>query len=688
MSTQNQFANSISNTQTTFENQNGRGRPSQSLDVAAAIALCRELSSELDRERLIAKLVKVLRDYAGATKCAVILPAADRWYAAAIATLEGEPEVSCDRELEHPLLESGHRVPLSVVCHIQQTGETVVVDDLGQANSWNSDRYFQSHHTTSIFGFPLLQSDRIIGIIYLENNQMLSAFAPDLQDVLLLLGTQIALALEHAQSYRQLKQTIKAQARELRQVRVRAEAADRAKKQFLANMSHELRTPLNGILGYAQIVKRSPTLDTEQRYHIDAIEQSGNHLLNLINDILDLSKIAGEKIHLNPQENHLQSFLLGIARISQMNADCKGIHFHYHADRNLPQLAIFDAQRLRQVLLHLLGNSMKFTESGFIKFSITANSLAETDASTVNLKFTIEDTRVQFNKPPLDAIGLPFELVGEESEQADDIGLTRSISAQILALMNSQIEVSTTPQQGCMFCFNLELPIVAPNYIKVRKGMLQSPVGYQGEMRKILVVDDKLKNREILRSILVPLGFKFHEASHGQEGLEFAKTWQPDLIITDLVMPVLDGFEMTKYLRDLPEFCETIIIACSPSILPSDRFNSFQVGCNGFLEKPIDIDCLLESLQDHLQLDWIYPELPTIVEKKIEQQPNLIFPPEQELLVLLRAAKIGDVMAIEQEGKRLRELDDRYLGFSDRILELVAEFNDREIVKLIEQRNY
>jgi CheY-like chemotaxis protein len=302
------------------------------------------------------------------------------------------------------------------------------------------------------------------------------------------------------------------------------------------------------------------------------------------------------------------------------------------------------------------------------------------------LRFSIEDTGVGMAPEQVEKIFLPFEQVGSTSKRAEGTGLGLAISQQLVEMMGSTIQVTSTPGKGSRFWFDLELP-VATDWAKAATALeLGQIIGYSGQQRKILVVDDKDVNRAVVVEVLDPLGFECAEATNGEEGLTIAQQFLPDVIITDLVMPVLDGFEMTRRLRQTPTLKQVIIIASSASVLKEDQFDSLEAGCDDFLPKPIDIEQLLGRLQKYLQLEWVYESLPprNPVGSKNRVSQELIPPPEDVLVRIYNAAKIGDIEAIEKEAELIKNLDSRYLPFARRVLELAAEFEDTEILKLVE----
>ncbi|MEC4806986.1 MAG: MASE1 domain-containing protein [Jaaginema sp. PMC 1079.18] len=473
-----------------------------------------------------------------------------------------------------------------------------------------------------------------------------------------------------------------AAAKHLKAAKEAAELASLAKSEFLANMSHELRTPLNGILGYTQIMQQAPDMN-EHRQGVKVIEQCGNHLLNLIEDILDLAKIEARRLELYSHDFHLPAFLLGIVEMSRIRAKQKHIEFNYVSDSELPAGIRADEKRLRQVLINLLGNAVKFTSEGSVTFTVLVrdrNFVAS--PPTVSLSFSIHDTGVGMQPEDLDKIFQPFEQVGRKTARAEGTGLGLTIVREILEKMGSAIEVSSVPGEGSHFTFEVEFPIAtewASNSCQSDRGRI---IGYAGPKRQILIVDDKETNHNVLLGVLQPLGFNCATALNGETGLSVTKTFQPDLIIADLIMPKLDGNSMIRRLRQ--RGYTQPIIASSASVLNRDRVSAFEAGCNDFLPKPVEVTQLLSFLRHYLKLEWLY-------EAKVEEatppapQPTTWQVPNLEILQrFLAAASIGDIEQIETEANALQAESEDYRGFSQKILELAHNFDDRGITELIQ----
>jgi CheY-like chemotaxis protein len=483
----------------------------------------------------------------------------------------------------------------------------------------------------------------------------------------------------------------------LRKSKEEAEKANQAKSEFLANMSHEVRTPLNGILGYAQILQTSKNFTEKERKGLNIIHQCGTHLLTLINDVLDLSKIEARKMELYATSFHFSSFLHGVAEIFSIRAEQKKISFICQFDSDLPTGVYVDEKRLRQVLINLLGNAVKFTDHGAVTFKVKlcGHRLGDDSARVAKIRFQVEDTGVGISTDYLEKIFMPFEQVGDLNNQAQGTGLGLAISQKILALMDSRIQVNSRSGEGSIFYFDVELTEVAEWSQIARISQKGTMIGFSGEPQKILVVDDRWENRSVAVNLLQPLGFEVVEAMNGKEGLEKAAEYKPDLIIADLVMPVMDGFEFIRQIRNDSLLKDTCIIASSASVFEAEQCASIAAGANEFLPKPISADSLLDMIRSLLELNWIYETDDTSESLPIEQtslgingvqeaQPMTV-PPAYTLERIYYHAKKGDLDSILEEATQLSSLDVKFNPFAQELCRLSESFQIKQLQQFIQQ---
>jgi predicted ATPase/signal transduction histidine kinase/DNA-binding response OmpR family regulator/tRNA A-37 threonylcarbamoyl transferase component Bud32 len=680
-------------------------------DLATVVKASQALSGEIVLSDLLSKLMHILLENAGAETGLLLLDKAGQLLIEASGSVD-KNEITVQQSTP---IETSQQFPLSVINYVRQTQENVVLNDATREGVFATDSYILNFKPKSILCTPIINQGKLIGILYLENNLTTRAFTPERLQVLQLLSSQAAISIENARLYHDLEnysRTLEAKVKERtlklqEEIRVSeaaakhrkraeeaAEAANRAKSEFLANMSHELRTPLNGILGYTQICKKDKNLTDQQKNRIDIIHQCGEHLLTLINDILDLSKIEARKMELYPKEFHFPEFLESITEICRIPAEQKGIELIYKTLSSLPKVIRADEKRLRQVLINLLGNAAKFTEKGSITFKVGYQE--------GKLRFQVEDTGIGIAPHLLEEIFLPFQQAAEKSRKTEGTGLGLAISRQLVELMGASLQVKSTLDKGSTFWFDLELDDV-DQLDAVTKPWERNVVSLKGNKRKVLVVDDKWANRSVLVNLLEPLGFEVVEAINGLDGLNKAREFKPDVIFIDLVMPVMDGFEATRHLRISPDLTDIVVIAISASVFDFNQQQSQEVGCNDFIAKPVREAELLEKLQVHLGLEWVYEQKDEVerIKDEVERTKDgnislhtsdftlesaIVAPPAEELAILLDLAKRGDLRGLVKRTATLEELDKQWLPFATYLRQLAKDFKGKQIREFLKQQ--
>ncbi|SKB15537.1 putative Histidine kinase [Planktothrix sp. PCC 11201] len=395
----------------------------------------------------------------------------------------------------------------------------------------------------------------------------------------------------------------------LRRAMEAAEQANLAKSIFLANMSHELRTPLNVILGFAQVMAHDPALTPNLQEDLQTIRRSGDHLLSLINDVLDLSKIESGHCTLEETDFDLINLLHSLRNMLAERASSKGLELSFNINPDVPQFIKTDPQKLRQVLINLLGNAIKFTRQGGITLQVR-HLLGETELPHQSMiEFAVTDTGAGIAPEELDCIFDAFVQAKAGKQTVSGTGLGLTISRKLLQLMGGDISVRSTIGEGTTFSFNLRVTVSDDmEVIPEQSDRLILGLAPGHTHHRILVVDDREENRLLLVRLLTQLGLEVREASNGLEAVQLWREWQPDLTWMDIRMPVLDGYEATKQIRAIEQGKSSIIIALTAQASQSDRSLALAAGCNDYMSKPFREQLLFQKMAQYLGLEYRYSE--------------------------------------------------------------------------------
>lgn len=390
-----------------------------------------------------------------------------------------------------------------------------------------------------------------------------------------------------------------------------AEAANQAKSVFLANMSHELRTPLNAILGFSNVMRKAPDTTEEQEESLNIIASSGEHLLNLINNVLDISKIEAGHMVREDGDLNLYRLLYEIESLMSVRVAEKGLAFNMDLPPGLPADITVDAGKLRQVLTNLIANAVKYTESGEV--SLRVSVAARNSADEARVRFEVEDTGIGISEESQEAIFSPFEQVGDQPAAEAGTGLGLAISTQFVELMGGQIGVNSELGKGSIFHFEIPVRVSATSEEGPSEMQRERVTGLaEGqESFRLLIAEDKLENRLLLRKLLEPLGFELREAVNGREAVEMCEAWKPHLVWMDIRMPVMDGMEATRRIKETDTGAGIRIVALTAHALEDERREILQAGCDDVIRKPYRDSDIFEALAKHLGVRFQYAALHT-----------------------------------------------------------------------------
>lgn len=470
--------------------------------------------------------------------------------------------------------------------------------------------------------------------------------------------------------------------KELERSRDAAETANRAKSAFLANMSHELRTPLNAILGFAQLMSRDAGMSHELRDNLAIIHSSGQHLLGLINDVLEMSRIEAGGATVHEAAFDLRRLVSEIEDMFRLRALEKGIAFDVFGIDSLPQYVRADESKIRQILINLIGNAVKFTQVGGVTLSVRAGAALVPD-SQIELSFEVEDTGGGFDEAESESMFLPFvqARAGIQSQQGTGLGLP--LSRQFARLMHGDLIAKSGIKGGALFIARVQLSIADPDEVPKRKAARRITSIAQGQPQfKVMIAEDRWENRKLLELLLIPLGFSVRSAANGAEAIDIWREWRPCVILMDMQMPIVDGYQATSEIKKSPGGAETCVIALSASAFEENRALILASGCDDFIRKPFRPEDVLSALENHIGVRFVEDpeEEPATAAPTNSDTVSFRGVPDAWRAAFGRANEQLDVQAME---RLLSQLSAEHTALSDLLRKLVYEYAFEQISEVL-----